>query len=160
MQLIPITEFAPELYAWGPDKTENTTMVKMAATYAHMRDMMRPSIIKMLTDATRSTGAEARVLIDDAKQSIFGGDTCHDICVYALMIYHWSTHDAHEDSQKRDLIDTTIDDYLKTKDIDIKKVLAITKKQGYVPKHRRRCGNCATGSLGAAWDGKAELPRE
>ena len=65
MQLIPITEFAPELYEWGPNKTKNTTMVKMATTYA----FMRPSAIKMLTDATRSTGAEARALIDDAKQA-------------------------------------------------------------------------------------------
>ena len=86
---------------------------------------MRPSVIKMLTDDTRSTGAEARVLIDDAKQAIFGGDTCHDICVYALMIYHWSTHG---DSEKRDIIDTVIDDCLKTQDTDIKKLLAVTKK--------------------------------
>ena len=121
MQLIPITEFAPELYEWGPNKTKNTTMVKMATTYA----FMRPSAIKMLTDATRSTGAEARALIDDAKQAIFAGDTCHDICVYALMIYHWSTH---ADSEKRDLVDTVIDDYLKTQDEDIEKLLAITKK--------------------------------
>ena len=48
MQLIPITEFAPELYEWGPNKTKNTTMVKLASTYAHMR----PTTIKMLTDAT------------------------------------------------------------------------------------------------------------
>ena len=59
-------------------------MVKLASTYAHMR----PTTIKMLTDATKSSGAEPRALIDDAKQAIFGGDTCHDICVYALMIYH------------------------------------------------------------------------
>ena len=71
MQLIPITEFAPELYEWGPNKTKNTTMVKLASTFAHMG----PSTIKMLTDATRSSGAKARALIDDAKQAIFGGDT-------------------------------------------------------------------------------------
>ena len=71
MQLIPITEFAPELYEWGPNKTKNTTIVKMASTHSSMR----PSIITMLTDATQSTGAEARALIDDAKQAIFGGDT-------------------------------------------------------------------------------------
>ena len=34
MQLIPITEFAPELYEWGPNKTKNTTMVNMAMPYA------------------------------------------------------------------------------------------------------------------------------
>ena len=33
MQLIPITEFAPELYDWGPNKTKNATMVKLADTY-------------------------------------------------------------------------------------------------------------------------------
>ena len=33
MQLIPITESAPELYEWGPNKTKNTTLVKMARTY-------------------------------------------------------------------------------------------------------------------------------
>ena len=32
MQLIPITEFAPELYEWGPNKTKNATMVKLADT--------------------------------------------------------------------------------------------------------------------------------
>ena len=37
MQLIPITEFALGLYEWGPDKTKNATMVKLAATYAPMR---------------------------------------------------------------------------------------------------------------------------
>ena len=51
MQLIPITEFAPELYEWGPNKTRNTPMVKMGTTYAYPR----PSIITILTDATRST---------------------------------------------------------------------------------------------------------
>ena len=41
MQLIPITEFAPELYEWGPNKTKNATMVKLADTYCYnvMRDM-------------------------------------------------------------------------------------------------------------------------
>ena len=121
MQLILITEFAPELYEWGPNKTNSTTMVKLALTYAHMR----PSTIKMLTDATRSSGAEAQALIDDAKQAIFGGDTCHDICVYALMIFHWSTH---ADSEKCDIVDTVTDDYLKTADIEIEKLLAVTKK--------------------------------
>ena len=81
MQLIPITEFAPELYEWGPNKTKNATMVKLADTYSYMR----PSIVKMLTDVTTSTGPDARSLIDDAKQAIFGGETVHDICVYALM---------------------------------------------------------------------------
>ena len=79
----------------------------------------------MLTDETRSTGAEARALIDDAKQAIFGADACHDICVYALMIYHWSTH---ADSEKRDIVDTVIDDYLKTHASDNEKLLAVTKK--------------------------------
>ena len=96
-------------------------MVKLASTYAHMR----PYTIKILTDATRSSGAEARALIDDAKQAIFGGDTCHDICVYALMIFHWSTH---ADSEKCDIVDTVTDDYLKTADIEIEKLLAVTKK--------------------------------
>ena len=41
------------------------------------------------------------------------------------MIFHWST-DA--DSDKRDIVDTVIDDYLKTKDSDIEKLLAVTKK--------------------------------
>ena len=77
MQLIPITEFAPELYEWGPNKTKNATMVKLADTYAHMR----PTVITMLTNVTTASGAEARTLIDDAKQAIFGGDTIHDICV-------------------------------------------------------------------------------
>ena len=48
MQLIPITEFAPELYEWGPNKTKNATMVKLADTYS----LMRPAVIKMLTDVT------------------------------------------------------------------------------------------------------------
>ena len=49
MQLIPITEFAPELYMykWRPNKTKNAAMANMADTYA----TMRPSIIKLLTDA-------------------------------------------------------------------------------------------------------------
>ena len=42
MQLIPITEFAPELYEWGPNKTKNAAMVKLADTYSYMR----PAIIK------------------------------------------------------------------------------------------------------------------
>ena len=71
MQLIPITEFAPELYEWGPNKTKNATMVKLTDTYA----LMRPSVIAMLTGVTTATGAEAQTLIDDAKQAIFGGDT-------------------------------------------------------------------------------------
>ena len=121
MQLIPITEFAPELYEWGPNKTKNATMVKLADTYA----FMRPSIITMLTSVTTASGAEARTLIDDAKQAIFGGDTIHDICVYALMIYHWGT-DA--DSAKRETIDTVIDDYLKTPDDQVHKLLAMTKR--------------------------------
>ena len=101
MQLIPISEFAPELYEWGPNKTKNATMVKLADTYAHMQ----PAIIKMLTAVTTATGAEARALIDDAKQAIFGGDTIHDICVYALMIYQWGTH---ADSAKRETVDSVI----------------------------------------------------
>ena len=121
MQLIPITEFAPELYEWGPNKTKNATMVKLADTYAHMR----PSIVKMLTDVTTSTGADARTLIDDAKQAIFGGETIHDISVYALMIYFCSTH---TDSAKRQTVDTVLDDYLKTQDTDIEKLLTVTKK--------------------------------
>ena len=44
------------------------------------------------------------------------------------MIYHWSTH---ADSEKRDLVDTVIDDYLKTQDEDIEKLLAITKINNY-----------------------------
>ena len=81
MQLIPITEFAPELYEWGPNKTKNTTMVKLASTYAHMR----PSTIKMLTDATRPSGAEARALID--KLSLVETQ-CHVMtCVYALNVF-------------------------------------------------------------------------
>ena len=56
MQLIPITEFAPELYEWGPNKTKNVTMVKLADTYAYMR----PSIVKMLTDVTTSTGPDCQ----------------------------------------------------------------------------------------------------
>ena len=108
MQLIPITEFAPELYEWGPNKTKNATMVKLADTYS----LMRPAVIKMLTDVTTSAGPEARVLIDDAKQAIFGAETIHDICVYALMIYYWSTH---ADSAKRSTIDSVIEDYLKTR---------------------------------------------
>ena len=55
MQLIPITEFAPELYEWGPNKTKNATMVKLADTYS----LMRPVVIKMLTDVTTSAGPEA-----------------------------------------------------------------------------------------------------
>ena len=123
MQLIPIaiTEFAPELYEWGPNKTKNAAMVKLADTYSYMR----PAIIKMLTDVTTSPGPEARVLIDDAKQAIFGGETTHDICVYAPMIYYWSTH---ADSAKRQTIDSVIEDYLKTSDDSIQKLLASTKK--------------------------------
>ena len=86
---------------------------------------MRPSIIKMLTDVTTSTGPEARTLIDDAKQAIFGGETIHDMRVYALMIYYWSTH---ADSAKRQTVDTVIDDYLKTSDENMHKLLASTKK--------------------------------
>ena len=67
----------------------------------------------------------ARTLIDDAKQAIFGGEKIHDICVYALMVYYWSTH---ADSAKRQTVDTVIDDYLKTKDADVHKLLASTKK--------------------------------
>ena len=121
MQLIPISEFAPELYEWGPNKTKNATMVKLADTYAHMR----PAIITMLTAVTTASGAEARTLIDDAKQAIFGGDTIHDICVYALMIYQWATH---TDSAKRETVDSVIDDYLKTSDADVKKLLSMTKR--------------------------------
>ena len=61
----------------------------------------------MLTDVTTSTGPGTRTLIDDAKQAIFGGETIHAICVYALMIYYWSTH---ADSAKRQKVDTAIDD--------------------------------------------------
>ena len=88
---------------------------------------MRPSIIKMLTDVTTSTGPDARSLIDDAKQAIFGGETAHDnvICVYALMIYYWSTH---ADSAKRQTVGTVLDGYLKTKDADVAKLLSVTKK--------------------------------
>ena len=70
MQLIPITEFAPELY---------TTMVKlpMASTY----EIMRPAVIKMLTEVTTATGTEARALIDDTKQALFRGEVMHNICV-------------------------------------------------------------------------------
>ena len=113
MQLIPITEFAPELYEWAPNKTK-LTMVKRAATY----EIMRPSDIKMLTGVTHATGTEARTLIDDldAKQALFGGPgeviSMHDICIYAMMIYCWSTHG---DSTKRDIVDTVTDYYLKTK---------------------------------------------
>ena len=78
MQLIPITEFAPEVYEWGPSKTKNTTMVKLSATY----EIMRPAVVKMLTDVTNATGTEARTLIDDAKQALFGGEVLHNICVY------------------------------------------------------------------------------
>ena len=49
----------------------------------------------------------------------------HDICVYVMMIYCWSTHG---DSTKRGIDDTVIVDYLKTKDTDITKQLALTKK--------------------------------
>ena len=72
---------------------------------------------------TTASGPDARVLIDDAKQVIFGGDTVHDICVYALMIYHWGTH---ADSSKRETTDTAIGDYLKTPDDQVEKLLAIT----------------------------------
>ena len=67
MQLIPITEFAPELYKWGSNKTNNAAMVKLAdhGTYG----IMRPSIPKVLADVTisESTGPDARALIADAK---------------------------------------------------------------------------------------------
>ena len=119
MQLIPITDFAPD--EWGPSKTKNTTMVKLAATY----EIMRPAVIKILTDVTNATGTEARELIDDAKQAVFGGEVMHDICIYAMMLYCWSTH---ADSAKRDIVHTVIDDYLKTKDKDGHKLLALTKK--------------------------------
>ena len=45
--------------------------------------------------------------------------------MYALMIYFWSTH---ADSAKRQTVDTVLDDYLKTKDADIAKLLSVTKK--------------------------------
>ena len=67
----------------------------------------------------------ARTLIDDAKQAIFGGDTVHDTCVCVLMIYHGGTH---ADSAKRETIDTAIDDYLKTPDDQVHKLLAMTKR--------------------------------
>ena len=41
------------------------------------------------------------------------------------MIYHWSTH---TDSAKRATVDTVIDDYLKTPDDQIQKLLAMTKR--------------------------------
>ena len=66
-----------------------------------------------------------RTLIGDAKQAILGGDTIHDICVYALMIYHWGTH---TDSAKRETIDTAIDKYLKTPADRVHKLLATTKR--------------------------------
>ena len=124
LQFIPITEFAPELYEWSPNKTKNAAMVKLADTYSHVQ----PSVIKMLTDATTSTGPEdpdARTLIDDAKQAIFGEETVHGICVYARMIYYWSTH---TDSAKRQTAGTVLDDYLKTKDADVSncKLLSVT----------------------------------
>ena len=125
MQLIPITEFAPELYEWGPNKTKNATMVKLADTYA----IMRPSGITMLTSVTTASGAEARTLIDDTKQAAFGGDTIHDICVYALMIYHWG---ARTDSAKCETIDTVVDDYLKTRDDQVHKLLAMTKRGNFL----------------------------
>ena len=112
MQLILITEFAPELYKWGLNKTKNATMVKLANTYSYMW----PSIIKMLTDVTTSIGPGAWSLIDDAKQATFGGENVHDICVYVLMIYFWSMH---ADSAKCQTVNTVLDDYLKTKDADV-----------------------------------------
>ena len=45
------------------------------------------------------------------------------------MIFHWSTH---ADSEKRDIADTVIDDYLKTHDSDIEKLLAVTKKKTFL----------------------------
>ena len=41
------------------------------------------------------------------------------------MIYFWS---AHTDIAKRQTVDTVLDDYLKTKDGDIDKLLSVTKK--------------------------------
>ena len=76
-KLIPISEFTLELYEWGPNKTKTTTMVKLPDAYA----LIRPTIITMLMSVTTASGPEARVLIDDAKQAIFGGYTVHDICV-------------------------------------------------------------------------------
>jgi hypothetical protein len=69
MQLIPITEFAPELYEWGPNKTKNATMVKLADTYA----FMRPSVITMLTGVSTDTYAST----SDASKS--GMSAC--ICI-------------------------------------------------------------------------------
>ena len=41
------------------------------------------------------------------------------------MFFHWSTH---ADSEKRDIVDTVIDDCLKTEYSEIDKLLAVTKK--------------------------------
>ena len=97
-------------------------MVKLADTYYYA--LMHPSVITMLTSVTAASGPEARTLIDDAKQAIFEGDTIHDICVYALMICHWGTH---ADSAKCETIDTVIDDYMKTPNDQVHKLLAMTK---------------------------------
>ena len=46
------------------------------------------------------------------------------MCVYVLMIYHWGMH---KDSAKCEPIDSVIDNYLKTPDNQVKKLLAMTK---------------------------------
>ena len=80
---------------------------------------------------------------------------CHMqlLCMHALMIYHWSTH---ADSKKCDILDTVLNDYLKMKDSNIKRLLAITKKGRFlnIDDDVEIVGR----SVGITWDAQTELP--
>ena len=125
MQLIPVTRFAPDLYEWPTKGNKHQTVVKLAATYS----VQRPSIIKMLTGATTVSGENARDLIDKAKQAMFAAEAIHDIVIYALHIFYWATH---EDSNKQEIIDNAIDDYLRTPDADIDSLLSASLSGRYL----------------------------
>ena len=119
MQLVPVKTFAKELYDWN--KTKHSTLIKLAATYEHQRS----NVTTLLTDATRIAGEEAREKIDQAKQLMFGAEQIHDIAVYALMIYWWA---CHADSEKKDLIDNVIDEYLRTPDDQTEQLINASEK--------------------------------
>ena len=123
MQLVPVHLFAPDLYDWN--KTKHSTLMKLASTY----QLLRPSVVTMLTEATANEGEKSRDLIDKAKQTMFGSEAIHDIAIYALQIYYWAVHD---DSKKQDIIDNAIDDYLRTPDSQIDSLLRSSEKGTYL----------------------------
>ena len=104
LQLVPVSVFCATLYK--SKQTINATVPKAAVVF----QTLYPGTVARIVKATTLVGQAARVEINSAEAETYAAERPHDIFVYALMMYVWTTN---EGSKKRELISCAIEDYLR-----------------------------------------------